>query len=72
MIVMTMETEARFDRVVIFDQEGRRELSQYEFLKLPLSQRIRCVIERTATFYLGIEEVDRHSAINALRKTEAG
>jgi hypothetical protein len=68
---MTNDTEVCFDRVVILDHEGRRELSHHEFLKLPLSQRIRCVIERTATFYLGVDEVDRHSAINALRRTEA-
>lgn len=67
---MTIDPEVSFDRVVIFDREGRRELSKHEFLKLPLSQRIRCVIERTATFYSGDEEVDRHGALDALRRTE--
>jgi hypothetical protein len=60
-----------FDRVVIADDQGRRELSKEDFLSLPLSQRIRCVIERTATFYSGSREVDRHRAINGLRRAEA-
>jgi hypothetical protein len=60
-----------FDRVVIRDDQGRRELTKEQFLSLPLSQRIRCVIERTATFYNGVAEVDRHRALNGLRRAEA-
>lgn len=69
--VAESEVEVRFDRVVIVDDHGQRELTKGEFLGLPLSQRIRCVIERTATFYDGTREVDRHAAINGLRRAQA-
>ena len=71
MVSSDSDLEARFDRVFIDDDSGRRELSQGEFLRLPLSQRIRCVIERTATFFDGAREVDRHAAINGLRRSQA-
>jgi hypothetical protein len=55
------------DRVVISAPGERRDLSVPEFFRLPLSLRIRCVIERTATFYANGREVDRHAALAALR-----
>lgn len=64
------EPEVRFDRIVISDAEGQRELSTSQFLGLPLTQRIRCVIERTVRFYWGTQEIDRHAAINAMRRDQ--
>jgi len=61
----------KFDRVVIEDARGRRELTKAAFLALPLTERIRCVIERTAKFYDGPNEVDRHEALNGLRRAQA-
>lgn len=65
------EPEARLDRVEIDDETGHRELTKADFLLLPLSQRIRCVIERTARFFDGTREVDRHAALNGLRRAQA-
>lgn len=61
----------QFDRIVIEDARGRRELTKAAFLALPLTERIRCVIERTAKFYDGPTEVDRHEALNGLRRAQA-
>ncbi len=57
-----------FDRVVVEDERGRRELRPDEFLALPLSHRIRCVLERRASFYLGRDEIDRRDALDSLRR----
>ena len=56
-----------FDRVVIKEGGASRTVSLAEFLELPLSTRIRYVLERSARFYSGPREVDRHGALNALR-----
>ena len=64
-----IDEEGYFDRVVITDEgAGPRVLNRDEFLRLPLSQRIRCMIQRTASFYAGAREVDRAVALNALRR----
>ncbi|MCC6646930.1 MAG: hypothetical protein IT374_15320 [Polyangiaceae bacterium] len=60
-----------FDRVVMTDAAGRRELGVEEFLSLPLSVRIRCVLAREAAFFLGAVEVDRKRALDSLRRARA-
>lgn len=60
-----------FDRVVLVDGVASRTLLPDEFLALPLSVRIRCVLERTVTFYLGNDVVDPHAALDALRRRAA-
>lgn len=63
--------EVLFDRVLLL-RDGRHEvLTVDEFFALPLSQRIRHVIERTVTFKLGPTEVDHREALAALRRMRA-
>jgi|LNFM01.1.fsa_nt_gb hypothetical protein len=62
------DLRANFDRVVIQDASGRRELTVEQFLEIPLSERIRSVISRTATFFDGPREVERMSALDSLRR----
>ncbi len=57
-----------FDRVVITEVSGSRTLSVEGFLALPLSQRIRLVLDRSVTFYSKDREVDRNLALDGLRK----
>ena len=59
---------APFDRVVITDVSGSRTLSVEGFLALPLSQRIRLVLDRSVTFFNRDREVDRNLALDGLRK----
>lgn len=57
-----------FDRVVIKESGGSRSFSVDSFLALPLSQRIKVILERRVTFYQHDSEVDRNVALNGLRK----
>jgi hypothetical protein len=57
-----------FDRVVVTEVSGSRTLSVEGFLALPLSQRIRLVLDRSVTFYNKDREVDRNLALDGLRK----
>ena len=59
------------DRIVIQTGPTRRELTVSEYFALPLSQRIRCVLDRTVTFYAGDREIDRQEALDALRLLRA-
>jgi len=61
-----------FDVVVIDSGGRRRTLSHGEFFALPLSDRIRHVIERSATFFKEGREVDRQAALARLRTLRAG
>ena len=56
-----------FDRVVLSEAGVQRTLSVKEFLALPLSQRIRVVLERKVAFYQDGAEIDRHVALDSLR-----
>lgn len=60
-----------FDRVVIKETGGSRTFSVERFLALPLSQRIKVILERRVTFFLHDIEVDRNAALNGLRKARA-
>lgn len=68
MMAAMTNVEAPFDRVVVSDRDGQRQLTPGEFFALPLSSRIRMVLERTVTFYLGRVEIDRNAALEALRR----
>lgn len=65
------DSGAVFDVVVIDAGGRRRTLSPGEFFALPLSDRVRHVIERTATFYKEGREVDRQAALSRLRTLRA-
>ena len=62
---------SRLDRIVLQTGLTRRDLTVSEYFALPLSQRIRCVLDRTATFYAGDREIDRQEALDALRVLRA-
>jgi hypothetical protein len=45
-----------------------RELSASQFCDLPLSERLRVVLERRVAFFLGEEPVESMAALRALRE----
>jgi hypothetical protein len=60
-----------FDRVVVKETGGSRTFSVERFLALPLSQRVKVILERRVSFYLRDTEVDRNTALNGLRRARA-
>jgi hypothetical protein len=52
-----------FDDVHVSDARGERVLTAKEFFQLPLSQRLRHVIAKTATFMRDGEVVDAQTAL---------
>lgn len=60
-----------FDRVLLKQDGNWVELTVDEFFELPLSHRIRHVIERTVAFKLRGVEVDQREALAALRRMRA-
>lgn len=66
-----VNSDAPFDLVLLETAGLRRRLTPNEFFALPLSERIRHVIERTATFMKDGREVDRQTALSRLRVQRA-
>jgi hypothetical protein len=62
------ESPPLFDRVLIREGGAWKQISLDEFFALPLSLRIRHVIERTVAFQLNGTEVDQREALAALRR----
>jgi hypothetical protein len=56
------------DRIVVRLDDQERTLSLDEFLRLPLSQRIRAILDRGVTFYGGGQEIARDVALDVLRR----
>jgi serine/threonine-protein kinase len=56
-----------FDEVLLENDDGERRLSAEAFFELPLSERIRQVIERTVRFLRSGVEVDRQEALAQMR-----
>jgi hypothetical protein len=56
-----------FDRVVLTDGGGRKEISLGDFLTMPLPKRIEHILARTLEFYSGDTLVDRKVALAGLR-----
>jgi hypothetical protein len=52
-----------FDRAVVEDAKGRRELSRNEYAALPLSERIALVLQKKVRFYRGGVEVNAAQAM---------
>ncbi|MFW6049777.1 MAG: hypothetical protein ACODAU_01310 [Myxococcota bacterium] len=57
-----------FDRVVIRQPEGDRQISAQEFLGLPLHERIRMILQRNLEFFAGSETIERSEALKSLRQ----
>jgi hypothetical protein len=64
-------SDEAFDRVLLLRNEKWEPVSIDVFFALPLSQRIRHVIERTVAFQLRGSEVDQKEALAALRRLRA-
>jgi hypothetical protein len=62
------ESRPLFDRVLIREVAGWKQITLDEFFALPLSRRIRHVIERTVACQLNGAEVDQREALAALRR----
>lgn len=60
-----------FDRVVIADDSGTRDLTPEQFFALPLAQRIQFVVEHRASFLAGEERVDSKEALARIRQSRA-
>lgn len=60
------------DRVVVQSDDGSsREMSLSGFLEMALPMRIRFVIERRASFFLGSTQVEGREVMAQLRKAKA-
>jgi hypothetical protein len=55
-----------FDAVVIRRGETRGHYSAYDFLRLPLTERIQVILERRVEFLREGEPVDRSVALQSL------
>lgn len=64
-------TALPFDRVVIADAAGTRDLTPEQFFALPLAQRIQFVVEHRASFLAGEERVDPKEALARIRQSRA-
>lgn len=60
-----------FDRVVIDDGGGTRDLTPEQFFSLPLAQRIQFVVEHRASFLSGEQRVDPKEALARIRQSRA-
>ena len=59
-------SELAFDRVVIVEASGPRELSAAAFSALPLGERVRHVLQHSVRFYLGTSQIDAGAALRSL------
>ncbi|MGH7440493.1 MAG: hypothetical protein ACRENE_32795 [Polyangiaceae bacterium] len=66
---MFEELKPAFDSVSICDGGVWQPIGVAEFFEIPLSRRIRHVLERTVRFSLRGVEIDRKDALASLRRT---
>ncbi len=66
-----MSLNLPFDRVELRDGTAVSTLTPSEYMALPLSQRIRAVIERRVRFFAGRTELAGDAALDAMRKLHA-
>lgn len=67
---MNMQAQLPFDRVLVPQPDGQRELSAQDFLDLPLHERIRMIMQRDLRFYAGGDVVDQSDALKGLRNLQ--
>jgi hypothetical protein len=60
--------EFPFDAVVVADGDVHRNLTPAEFFALPLAERIKCVVQQKASFYVKGESVDAREILSRIRK----
>ena len=59
-----------FDRVVV-RRKPPEGYSAEEFLRLPMLDRVRCLLQHGVEFYLGNARIDRKEALASLRVASA-
>jgi hypothetical protein len=62
---------AIFDRVVVVTAAGEQTLTAKEFVSLPLTKRVRLLLEARLQFFSGKQQVDAARALNSLRREGA-
>jgi hypothetical protein len=61
---------AAFDRVLVPQANGQTaSYTQQEFMELPVDDRVRMILARTATFYRGEIVIDQTEALKGIRGT---
>lgn len=66
-----MSSSSVVDVVRIRRLDGWTEICVLDFFRLPLSTRIRHVVERTVEFKKGGDTIDPHAALAELRRLQA-
>jgi hypothetical protein len=59
-----------FDQVIVVDDGMRRTLTVDSFLRMPVHERVRHVLERSVEFFLQGQPIDRKQALASLRARE--
>jgi hypothetical protein len=57
-----------FDRVILKSERGEQRLTISEFEAIPLTQRVRAILEKRIEFYLDQARVEQSQALRALRE----
>jgi hypothetical protein len=57
-----------FNRVVLKSGQGDKRLTVPEFEAIPLTQRVRALLEKRVEFYLDQARVEQTQALRALRE----
>jgi hypothetical protein len=57
-----------FDRVVRKTAHGDESMPAADFLALPLTERVRLILEQSVAFYMGDKPVKASKALAGLRK----
>jgi hypothetical protein len=57
-----------FNRVLLKSGQGDRRLTVTEFEAIPLTQRVRAVLEKRVEFYQDQVRVEQNQALRALRE----
>ena len=57
-----------FNRVILQTEQGARRLTVTEFDAIPLTQRVRALLEKRLEFYLDQARVEQTDALRALRE----
>jgi hypothetical protein len=57
-----------FNRVTIRSTSGERHYTVLEFERIPLTERVRALIEKRVDFFRDREPVEQQAALRALRE----
>jgi hypothetical protein len=57
-----------FNRVIVRTVNGERQYSVHEFERVPLTERVRALLEKRVYFYCDQERIEQQTALRALRE----